>query len=602
MRTQQPHASQRDVPAGDLQGRDGTAGACFFPARGLCCPDDPLDLVLQLFPAADPAPPSSSLAALGIGSGAAAGGEPPRPVKQEPQSPKPLAESAFGGGGGGGGWDSWGLSSSFLLEGLCDGLEEIDVDMFFADDALDGGGGGEGAEGNLLGDPTAAKPKPAAHITAGGPVHTRRSLGGAIVPDDASPLPAPMPAGAFPLQPKTNACRAFEFDGPLFNYASPPPPPPGTAPVPPGGALPAFVTNNSTPPVFVTNNSTPPLPALIMPAAPAPMPPAAGLHACSALPGIASNGAPAPPALPVPMPAAPALMPAAGLDACGALRGIVSNGAAPAPPPPLMALTMPARALHPNAAALSGGVYSCANAPAHGPPSATPSSSPPSGASSGSGHCPSSTTSEPEFLQPHHAWVVPRKQRSPPAVNRRKRPWLLDFPLHALPAVVAPPPANLGAGDDDAKNRYALVPVVVPPPPPGNTAGGDDIAGGGGIRRRRPAPRQRNRQAQRVCSHCHSPETPQWRAGPDGPGTLCNACGIRYAANRLLPEYRPSTAPSFRSGQHSNRHRKVMKLREQQTMNAAEEEKASEQAMEDDRREKDDGFMGVCAYISAAGL
>jgi hypothetical protein len=37
-------------------------------------------------------------------------------------------------------------------------------------------------------------------------------------------------------------------------------------------------------------------------------------------------------------------------------------------------------------------------------------------------------------------------------------------------------------------------------------------------------------------------------------------------------------------------------------MNAAEEEKASEQAMEDDRREKDDGFMGVCAYISAAGL
>ncbi|CAD6342080.1 unnamed protein product [Miscanthus lutarioriparius] len=588
MRTQQPHASQRDVPAGDLPDCDGTAGAC-FPGRGLCCPDDPLDLVLQLFPAhtaADRAPPSS-LAALGIGGG---GGEPPRRVKQEPEppQPQPLVESAYGGVGVGDGWDSWGLSS-FPLEGLC-GLEEIDVDMFFADDALDSGGGGEATEGNLLCDPTEAKPKPPAHITAaGGPVHTRGSLGGAVVPNDASPLPAPMPAGASPLQ-AYDACRAF--DGAVFNNASASPPPATTAPVQAGGAPPVFVTNNSTPPVFVTNSSTPPLPALIMPAAPAPMPPAAGLHACGALPGIASNFAPAPPPLPVPMPAA-------GLHACGALPGIVSNSA-PAPPP-LMAL-LPARALHPNAAALAG-VYSSTNAPAHAPPSATPSSSPPSRASSGSGRCPSSATSEPEFLQPHRAWVVPRKQRSPPAVNRRKRPWVLDFPLHALPPVAPPPPANPGSGgdDDDAKNRYALVPVV-PPPPPGNT-GGDDIAGGGGIRRRRPGPRQRNRQAQRVCSHCHSPETPQWRAGPDGPGTLCNACGIRYAANRLLPEYRPSTAPSFRSGQHSNRHRKVMKLREQQMKAATEEKPSEQQPMEDDRTEKDDdGFMGVCAYISAAGL
>ncbi|CAD6254973.1 unnamed protein product [Miscanthus lutarioriparius] len=535
MRTQQPHASQRDVPAGDLSDCDGTAGAG-FPGRGLCCPDDPLDLVLQLFPA-DRAPPSS-LAALGIGT---AGGEPPCRVKQEPESPKPLAESAYGGVGVGGGWDSWGLSS-FVLDGLC-GLEEIDVDMFFADDALDcgDGGGGEKTEGNLLCDLTEAKPKPPAHMTAaaGGPapVHTRGSLGGAVVPNDASPLPAPMPAGAFPFQ-AYDACRAF--DGAVFNNAF---------------AAPAAAPNASW--------CTPPLPALIMPAAPARMPPAAGLHACGALPGIVSNGA-------------------------------------PAPPPPLMAL-MPARALHPNAAALAG-VYSSTNAPAHtpAPPSATPSSSPPSRASSGSGRCPSSATSETEFLQPHHAWVVPRKQRSPPAVNRRKRPWLLDFPLHALPPVALPPPANPGAGgdDDDAKNRYALVPVV--PPPLGNT-GGDDIAGGGGgIRRRRPAPRQRNRQAQRVCSHCHSPETPQWRAGPDGPGTLCNACGIRYAANRLLPEYRPSTAPSFRSGQHSNRHRKVMKLREQ--MMKAKEEKPSEQQRMEDGLEKDDGFMGVCTYISAAGL
>lgn len=578
MRTQQPpHASLRDVVPGD----DGT-GAC-FPGRGLCCPDDPLDLVLQLFPshAAADRPPPSSLAALGIG----VGGEPPR-REQEQEQPQTLVESAFGGGGV---WDSWGLSS-FVLEGLC-GLDEIDVDMFFADDALDGG---EATQGNPLCDQTEAKPKPPApaHITAGsgGPVHTRGSLGGAVVPNDASPLPAPMPAGAFPLQAH-DACRAS--DAAVFNNASPPP-----APMPAGVPPPVVVTNNIStppllalmpaapapmpaggpPPVAVTNNSTPPLLALMPPAAPAPMPPAAA--------------------------AAP--MPAAYLHACGrALPGVVSS-VAPAPPP-LMA-PMPAGALRPHYGALVLGV---GNAPVHVPLSATPS---PSSRTS------SSTASETELpaaraLQPH-AWVVPTKQRSPPAVNRRKRPWLLDFPLRVLPPVTLPPPANPGGDrdygndDDDAKNRNAALLPLALAPPLGNSGGDYIIAAagaGGGVRRRRPVPRQRNRQAQRVCSHCHSPETPQWRAGPDGPGTLCNACGIRYAANRLLPEYRPSTAPSFRSGQHSNRHRKVMKLREQQMKAKEMEPPSSEQAMEDDNgtaaMEKDDGaFMGVCEYISAAGL
>jgi hypothetical protein len=36
----------------------------------------------------------------------------------------------------------------------------------------------------------------------------------------------------------------------------------------------------------------------------------------------------------------------------------------------------------------------------------------------------------------------------------------------------------------------------------------------------------------RMCTfpHCKSPfDSPQWRRGPLGPGTLCNACGTRYA-------------------------------------------------------------------------
>uniref|UniRef100_J3N6K3 GATA-type domain-containing protein n=1 Tax=Oryza brachyantha TaxID=4533 RepID=J3N6K3_ORYBR len=50
--------------------------------------------------------------------------------------------------------------------------------------------------------------------------------------------------------------------------------------------------------------------------------------------------------------------------------------------------------------------------------------------------------------------------------------------------------------------------------------------------------------------------------GPEGPGTLCNACGIRSKMDRLLPEYRPSTSPNFNGDEHSNRHRKVLKLRQ----------------------------------------
>uniref|UniRef100_A0A7N0TD98 GATA transcription factor n=1 Tax=Kalanchoe fedtschenkoi TaxID=63787 RepID=A0A7N0TD98_KALFE len=67
----------------------------------------------------------------------------------------------------------------------------------------------------------------------------------------------------------------------------------------------------------------------------------------------------------------------------------------------------------------------------------------------------------------------------------------------------------------------------------------------------------------RRCSHCASEKTPQWRTGPMGPKTLCNACGVRYKSGRLVPEYRPAASPTFVLTQHSNSHRKVMELRRQ---------------------------------------
>ncbi|XP_042479650.1 GATA transcription factor 2-like [Macadamia integrifolia] len=65
----------------------------------------------------------------------------------------------------------------------------------------------------------------------------------------------------------------------------------------------------------------------------------------------------------------------------------------------------------------------------------------------------------------------------------------------------------------------------------------------------------------RRCTHCLAQRTPQWRAGPSGPKTLCNACGVRFKSGRLLPEYRPAKSPTFVSYKHSNSHKKVMEMR-----------------------------------------
>nr|GME18809.1 GATA transcription factor 12-like [Ipomoea batatas] len=70
----------------------------------------------------------------------------------------------------------------------------------------------------------------------------------------------------------------------------------------------------------------------------------------------------------------------------------------------------------------------------------------------------------------------------------------------------------------------------------------------------------------RKCLHCASEKTPQWRTGPLGPKTLCNACGVRYKSGRLVAEYRPAASPTFESTRHSNSHRKVLELRRQKDL------------------------------------
>lgn len=38
-----------------------------------------------------------------------------------------------------------------------------------------------------------------------------------------------------------------------------------------------------------------------------------------------------------------------------------------------------------------------------------------------------------------------------------------------------------------------------------------------------------------VCLNCSAQQTPQWREGPEGPRTLCNACGLRYRKGQPMP-------------------------------------------------------------------
>ncbi|XP_030966489.1 GATA transcription factor 2-like [Quercus lobata] len=76
----------------------------------------------------------------------------------------------------------------------------------------------------------------------------------------------------------------------------------------------------------------------------------------------------------------------------------------------------------------------------------------------------------------------------------------------------------------------------------------------------------------RRCTHCASEKTPQWRTGPLGPKTLCNACGVRFKSGRLVPEYRPAASPTFVLTQHSNSHRKVMELRRQKELTSEQQQ------------------------------
>ncbi|GLI71149.1 hypothetical protein VaNZ11_016249 [Volvox africanus] len=52
----------------------------------------------------------------------------------------------------------------------------------------------------------------------------------------------------------------------------------------------------------------------------------------------------------------------------------------------------------------------------------------------------------------------------------------------------------------------------------------------------------------RTCVECGATQTPQWREGPAGPKTLCNACGVRYVRAQQRANKRSTASGSVRCG------------------------------------------------------
>ncbi|KAG8381848.1 hypothetical protein BUALT_Bualt05G0015400 [Buddleja alternifolia] len=154
---------------------------------------------------------------------------------------------------------------------------------------------------------------------------------------------------------------------------------------------------------------------------------------------------------------------------------------------------------------------------------------------------PSETQFQPEMTQPGQKL---RPEISVPGKARSKRSRAAPGDWTSRLQAVSTPPANTAAMSSSSEPYIATAKKAAKPkkqPPENSTGGGDG----------------------RRCLHCATDKTPQWRTGPMGPKTLCNACGVRYKSGRLVPEYRPAASPTFVLTKHSNSHRKVLELRRQ---------------------------------------
>ncbi|GJM87898.1 hypothetical protein PR202_ga03899 [Eleusine coracana subsp. coracana] len=153
--------------------------------------------------------------------------------------------------------------------------------------------------------------------------------------------------------------------------------------------------------------------------------------------------------------------------------------------------------------------------------------------------------------------------------------------LHPPPATPPPPPESPGSDSDSPicqrrvplgdvylvrKNpvRERRTPRKDSSSPPRASSSSSPPSAIYLVRKKKPSKKPwRPRNTGQRCLHCGTTSTPQWREGPMGRHTLCNACGVRYRQGRLLPEYRPAASPTFVPSEHASRHREVVQLHRQ---------------------------------------
>ncbi|KAJ1977010.1 hypothetical protein H4R35_002467 [Dimargaris xerosporica] len=137
---------------------------------------------------------------------------------------------------------------------------------------------------------------------------------------------------------------------------------------------------------------------------------------------------------------------------------------------------------------------------------------------------------------------------------------LLDGPSHSGDASVpTPPPASttdvsnfpgpktpssraikksaetLGDGKKTSKKtkNYNEGPDT-PSPRKSQPKGGNGSHGGGSNKRSPSGSYNNNPGGTKKCQYCGCKTTPMWRRGPAGPGTLCNACGVKWKHGKIL--------------------------------------------------------------------
>ena len=178
-----------------------------------------------------------------------------------------------------------------------------------------------------------------------------------------------------------------------------------------------------------------------------------------------------------------------------------------------------------------------------------------------------------------HAWSAPVSPRPEPPVlvipararSKRSRPSAFPRAAEAPTILVPTPMYSSTSSHSDPESIAESSPHQAPPKkkkkakkpaPPAPTASDADGDNDGDADYEEGGERSQPQGAVRRCTHCQIEKTPQWRAGPLGPKTLCNACGVRYKSGRLFPEYRPAASPTFVPSIHSNSHKKVVEMRQ----------------------------------------